>query len=89
MSKEKLQKEAEIRRLKEEDAKLMERKQKLQRRVQRHSVYQDFMEQVVKMTKVLQDFHMAEQQVTKFVYHTGIVSSICQYLLVESQQSTT
>lgn len=56
MSKEKLQKEAEIRRLKEEDAKLMERKQKLQRRVQRHSVYQDFMEQVVKMTKVLQGF---------------------------------
>ncbi|KAG8012063.1 Coiled-coil domain-containing protein 42-like protein [Nibea albiflora] len=51
VSKEKLQKEAEIRRLKEEDAELMERKQKLQRRVQRHSVYQDFMEQVVKMTK--------------------------------------
>ncbi|TMS03626.1 Coiled-coil domain-containing protein 42-like protein [Larimichthys crocea] len=51
VSKEKLQKEAEIRRLKEEDAKLMERKQKLQRRVQRHSVYQDFMEQVVRMTK--------------------------------------
>ncbi|KAG8011668.1 Cell cycle checkpoint control protein RAD9B, partial [Nibea albiflora] len=52
VSKEKLQKEAEIRRLKEEDAELMERKQKLQLRVQRRSVYQDFMEQVVKMTKL-------------------------------------
>ncbi|KAG8011680.1 hypothetical protein GBF38_003962 [Nibea albiflora] len=37
--------------LKEEDDELMERKQKLQLRVQRRSVYQDFMEQVVKMTK--------------------------------------
>ncbi|KAG7999577.1 hypothetical protein GBF38_000225, partial [Nibea albiflora] len=42
--------------LKEEDDELMERKQKLQLRVQRRSVYQDFMEQVVKMTKITKDF---------------------------------
>ncbi|XP_073321817.1 coiled-coil domain-containing protein 42 homolog [Pagrus major] len=48
--KEGLQKEAEIKRLKEEYAGLMERKQELQRRVQSHGVYQDFMERVVKMT---------------------------------------
>ncbi|XP_070821234.1 coiled-coil domain-containing protein 42 homolog [Chaetodon trifascialis] len=44
-----LQKEAE--RLKEEHAELMERKQELQHRVQRHAVYLDFMERVVKLTQ--------------------------------------
>ncbi|XP_042343429.1 coiled-coil domain-containing protein 42 homolog [Plectropomus leopardus] len=38
-------------RLKVEHAKLIEMKQELQRQVQRHSVYPDFMECVVKMTK--------------------------------------
>ncbi|XP_051278826.1 coiled-coil domain-containing protein 42 homolog [Dicentrarchus labrax] len=45
------QKEAEIRRLKEKYVELMERKQELQRQVQRQTLYQDFMEWVVKMTK--------------------------------------
>lgn len=53
---ERLQKEAEMKRLKEEYAELMERKQELQREVERHTVYQDFMERVVKMTKVLPGF---------------------------------
>ncbi|XP_044052777.1 coiled-coil domain-containing protein 42 homolog isoform X1 [Siniperca chuatsi] len=46
-----LQKEAEIKRLKEEYAEMMERKQEVERQVQRHTVYRDFMECVVKMTK--------------------------------------
>ncbi|KAM8760530.1 coiled-coil domain-containing protein 42 homolog [Acanthopagrus schlegelii] len=48
--KEGLQKEVEIKRLREEYAGLTERKQELQRRVQSHRVYQDFMQRVVKMT---------------------------------------
>lgn len=51
---ERLIKEAEIKRLKEQYAQLMDRKQALQRQVQRHALYEDFIEQVVKMTKVLQ-----------------------------------
>ncbi|KAA8592300.1 hypothetical protein FQN60_017755, partial [Etheostoma spectabile] len=46
-----LQLEAELERLKVEYAELTERKQVLQRQVQRHSSYRDFMEWVVKMTK--------------------------------------
>ncbi|XP_039658109.1 coiled-coil domain-containing protein 42 homolog isoform X1 [Perca fluviatilis] len=49
--KEVLQLEAELERLKVEYAVLIERKQELQRQVQRHSSYWDFMERVVKMTK--------------------------------------
>ncbi|XP_041793272.1 coiled-coil domain-containing protein 42 homolog [Chelmon rostratus] len=47
--KEVLQREAE--RLKEEYAELMERKQGLQHQVHKHTVYMDFMERVVKLTK--------------------------------------
>ncbi|XP_051256699.1 coiled-coil domain-containing protein 42 homolog [Dicentrarchus labrax] len=49
--KERLQNEAEIKRLKEEYAELMGRKQELEHQLQGHAVYQDFMERVVKMTK--------------------------------------
>lgn len=51
-----LEKEAEIERLKEQYAQLMERKQELQHQAQRHALYGDFMERAVKMTKVLQGF---------------------------------
>ncbi|XP_038560668.1 coiled-coil domain-containing protein 42 homolog [Micropterus salmoides] len=46
-----LKKEAEIKRLKEEHAEMMEKKQEVEHQVQRHTVYRDFMERVVKMTK--------------------------------------
>ncbi|KAM4616806.1 coiled-coil domain-containing protein 42 homolog [Polymixia lowei] len=46
-----LQKEAELERLKERCAVLEERRQKLQRRVQRNTLYWNFLEQVLKMTK--------------------------------------
>uniref|UniRef100_A0A3Q0QVW1 DUF4200 domain-containing protein n=1 Tax=Amphilophus citrinellus TaxID=61819 RepID=A0A3Q0QVW1_AMPCI len=49
-----LQKEAEIRRLKGECATLTGEKQELEHQVQRLSVYRDFMEQLLKITKVLQ-----------------------------------
>ncbi|KAM7416409.1 hypothetical protein PAMA_018462 [Pampus argenteus] len=49
--KEVTEKEAEIERLKEEYAELKERKQELLQQVQRHSVYRDFMERVLKLTK--------------------------------------
>ncbi|XP_035522524.1 coiled-coil domain-containing protein 42 homolog [Morone saxatilis] len=49
--KERLQNEAEIKRLKEEYAELMERKRELEHQLQGHTVYQDFMKRVVKMTK--------------------------------------
>lgn len=52
--KEVIEKEAELERLKEEHAELKERKQELLHQVQRNSVYRDFMERVLKMTKVLQ-----------------------------------
>lgn len=69
--KEGLQKEVEIKRLKEEYAGLTERKQELQRRVQSHGVYQDFMERVVKMTTVLPGF----LHVTKFGCHEVCLNS--------------
>ncbi|XP_040010629.1 coiled-coil domain-containing protein 42 homolog [Xiphias gladius] len=49
--KELLQQDAEIQKLKEEKVELMERKQKLECEVQRHTVYEDIMEQIVKRTK--------------------------------------
>lgn len=51
-----LEKEAEIKRLKEQHAQLIERKQELQHQVQRHTLYGDFMKRAVRMTKVLQGF---------------------------------
>lgn len=49
-----LEKEAEIQRLKVQRDHLVEKQQQLQQQVQRHSLYGDFLEEVVKMTKVLQ-----------------------------------
>ncbi|KAM7391739.1 hypothetical protein PAMP_022401 [Pampus punctatissimus] len=49
--KEVTEKEAEIERLKEEYAELKERKQELLEQVQRHSVYRDFIERALKLTK--------------------------------------
>lgn len=49
-----LEKEAAIRRLKEQRGQLVEEQQQLQQQVQRHRLYGDFLEEVVKMTKVLQ-----------------------------------
>ncbi|XP_023149957.2 coiled-coil domain-containing protein 42 homolog [Amphiprion ocellaris] len=49
--KEGLQKEAEIKRLKEECAEVNERKQELQRQVHRHHVYRQFMVRVCEKTK--------------------------------------
>ncbi|XP_053181526.1 coiled-coil domain-containing protein 42 like-2 [Scomber japonicus] len=49
--KEVIEKEAETERLKEEHAELKQRKEELLHQVERHSVYQDFMERVLKMTK--------------------------------------
>lgn len=46
-----LQKEADIARLKEKYAELTERKKDLQRQVQGRSVYKDFMERMLKITK--------------------------------------
>ncbi|XP_029296166.1 LOW QUALITY PROTEIN: coiled-coil domain-containing protein 42 like-2 [Cottoperca gobio] len=46
-----LQLEAELKRQRLEYVELMERKQELQRQMQSHSVYSDFMSQVVKLTK--------------------------------------
>ncbi|XP_026000431.1 coiled-coil domain-containing protein 42 homolog [Astatotilapia calliptera] len=50
-SKEFIQKEAELERLKKEYAELMERREELQHQVQRHSMYKHFMERVLKITK--------------------------------------
>lgn len=50
-----LEKEAEIQRLKAQRDHLVEKQQQqLQQLVQRHNLYGDFLEEVVKMTKVLQ-----------------------------------
>lgn len=49
-----LEKEAEIHRLKAQRDHLVEKLQQLQQQVHRHSLYEDFLEEVVKMTKVLQ-----------------------------------
>lgn len=49
-----LEKEAAIQRLKEQRGQLVEEQQQLQQQVQRHRRYGDFLEEVVKMTKVLQ-----------------------------------
>lgn len=46
------EKEAEIQRLKEQRNQLKEKLQQLQEHVQRHSLYGDFLEELVKMTKV-------------------------------------
>lgn len=46
-----LQKEEELERLKETHAQLISRKQELELEQQRHYLYWDFMEQVVKMSK--------------------------------------
>lgn len=51
----------------------MERKQKLECEVQRHTVYEDIMEQIVKMTKVGYSIFMWQRNVTKFIHQT-----ICQ-----------
>ena len=48
-----IEKEAEIERLKKEHVEMKERKQEALHQVQRLSVCRDFMERVVKMTKVL------------------------------------
>lgn len=49
-----LEKEEEIQRLKTQHDHLVEKQQQLQQQVYRHSLYGDFMEEVVIMTKVLQ-----------------------------------
>lgn len=51
---ESLQKEAEIQRLKAQRDDLVEKQQQLQQQVHRHNMYGDFLEEVVKTTKVLQ-----------------------------------
>ncbi|KAI3372896.1 hypothetical protein L3Q82_023336 [Scortum barcoo] len=48
---ERIQMEGDIKRLEEEYAELIKRKQRLQHEVQRHALYADFMKHVVKMTK--------------------------------------
>lgn len=48
-----LEKEAEIQRLKAQRDHLVEKQQQLQQLIQRHNLYGDFLEEVVKMTKVL------------------------------------
>ena len=55
--KEVLQLEADIERLKVESAKLTERNQEQQRQVQRQSVYQDYMEEMCKMTTSIMCSH--------------------------------
>ena len=56
--------------LKVENAELTERKQELQRQVERHSKFLDFMKRVLKMTKVgyCEEFYMAEKHVTDSVF---------------------
>lgn len=49
-----LEKEAEIQRLRAQRDHLVKKQQQLQQQVHRHSLYGDFLEEVVKMTKVLQ-----------------------------------
>lgn len=51
---ERLEKEATVQGLKERRDQLVEKQQRLQQQVQRHGRYGDFLEEVVKMTKVLQ-----------------------------------
>lgn len=49
-----LEKEAEVERLKAQRDRLVEKQQQLQEQVHRHSLYGDFLEEVVKTTEVLQ-----------------------------------
>lgn len=49
-----IEKQAETKRLKEEHAELKRRREELLHQLERHSMYRDYMEQVLKMTKVLQ-----------------------------------
>lgn len=49
-----LEKEAEIQRLKAQRERLVKKQQQLQQQAQIHSLYGDFMEEVVKMTQVPQ-----------------------------------
>lgn len=51
---ERLEKEATVQGLKEQRDQLVEKQQRLQQQVQRHGRYGDFLEEVVKLTKVLQ-----------------------------------
>lgn len=51
---ERREKEATVEGLKERRDQLVEKQQRLQQQVQRHGRYGDFLEEVVKMTKVLQ-----------------------------------
>lgn len=51
---ERLEKEATVQGLKEQRDQLVEKQQWLQQQVQRHGRYGDFLEEVVKLTKVLQ-----------------------------------
>lgn len=76
-------KEAEIQRLKEECAELKERKQKLWQQVQRNSVYVDYMQEVLNMTKVLQGFQHGNEyfffflNVLNRVHHDSLDMWLC------------